>query len=128
MLLASGTNAIRVRDEERGARDVGPLAPVSQRDSTSEYAGFSLVGPRVDDLLRGLTPLDITAAGLPMNSCAETGLAGVHALLVRAPELAVPSVRIYVGWDLGEYVWQELLEVGGQYGIHPLGIDAWKSL
>jgi sarcosine oxidase subunit alpha len=93
-------------------------------DVTSAYAGFCLVGPRCEELLRRLTNLDVRPAQFPMNTCAETALAGVEALLVRSAELAVPAVRVYVGWDVGEYVWERLLEAGRAHGITPVGLDA----
>jgi glycine cleavage system aminomethyltransferase T len=55
-------------------------------------------------------------------------LASVHAVLVRSPELSVPSLRILVGWDLAEYVWATMLDAGRSLGIVPLGLDGWRSL
>ena len=101
-----------------------PNQGVLTTDVTSAYAGFLLVGPRTEDFLRRLTHLDVRANGLPVNSCAETSLAGVEALLVRSPELAVAAMRIYVGWDMAEYVWERLADAG----ITPLGTEAVASL
>src|SRR5262245_8202686 len=50
-----------------------------QADATSAYAGFWLIGPHTGEVLRRLTHLDTSPAALPPGSCAETGLAGVHA-------------------------------------------------
>jgi heterotetrameric sarcosine oxidase gamma subunit len=105
-----------------------PEPPVIASDVTSAYAGFCLAGPHAEDLLRRLTSLDVSRDSFPDNSCAETGLAGVHVLLVRAPELAVPAVRVYVAWDLAEYVWEALLEAGRRLGCGPLGLEALQAL
>ena len=83
---------------------------VVRAEATSVLAGFCLAGPFMYQFLPKLTPLD--PAALPGGSCAETSLGGVPALLVRADELAVPSLRVYVARDLAEYVWGRLLEVG----------------
>ena len=61
-------------------------------------------------------------------SCAETTLAGVEALLVRTEGLAVPSLRLYVAWDMAEFVWERLLETGRRDQITPLGWGAIDHL
>jgi glycine cleavage system aminomethyltransferase T len=96
-------------------------------NQTSALAGISLVGPKGDALLHQLTALDISDALAP-GSCVQTNLAGIHALLVRSLELTVPSLRIYVSWDLAEYLWTRLLEVGRRWEVVPLGLESWLSL
>jgi glycine cleavage system aminomethyltransferase T len=101
---------------------------VVRSDVTAAYAGFALVGPIVEDVLRRLTGFDVSPAGLPLATCAETSLAGVHTLLVRPPATPLPSLRVYVGWDVAEYLWERLLQAGESAGITPLGLEAWHSL
>jgi heterotetrameric sarcosine oxidase gamma subunit len=98
--------------------------PVILTDVTSAYAGFVVVGPRWEELLRRLTSLDLRPNTFPMNSCTETALAGVEAILVRSSESSLPCLRIYVAWDLGEYVWERILEAGREQGLLPLGLEA----
>jgi heterotetrameric sarcosine oxidase gamma subunit len=124
LLLDAATDATALR--ERLAR-VPASSQVVQVDASSTYAGFLLAGPRVEALLSGLTALDLNTA-LPVGACAETAVAGVHGLLVRALEMAVPSVRLYVGWDLAEYVWERLLDEGRRHGLTPLGLEALNAL
>jgi glycine cleavage system aminomethyltransferase T len=104
----------------------GPFdAPrVVPTDATAAYAGFWLMGPRLEELLRRLTDLDVRPAPFPVGSCAETALAGVEALLVQTPELSLPSMRIYVAWDVGEYVWERMMETGRDIPVAPLGLEA----
>lgn len=102
--------------------------PVVRNDATSAHAGFCLVGPHGEALLRHLTQLDVRPASLPPGSCAETALAGVEALLVRPPGLPVPATRVYVAWDMAEYVWGRLGEAGGEGRVTPLGLEALTSL
>jgi heterotetrameric sarcosine oxidase gamma subunit len=95
------------------------------RDVTCSYAGFCLLGQRPAEVLRHLTPLDVSAPAFPAGSCAETILAGVQTLLVHPPaDSFPPSLRVYVAWDLGEYVWEQILEAGRHRGLEPLGHDA----
>jgi heterotetrameric sarcosine oxidase gamma subunit len=125
LLLAGSTASAALRDR---LRSLAPDQSVVTSDVTSAYAGFGIIGPKAEELLRKLTALDVSEAGLPGGSCAESGLAGVQALLLRAPELTVPSLRIHVSWDVGEYVWERLLHAGRGLDLTPLGIDGWRSL
>jgi sarcosine oxidase subunit alpha len=97
-------------------------------DATSAYAGFWVVGPHCEELLRRLTHLDVREDVFAMNSCAETQLAGVEVLLVRTSELSPPSMRVYVAWDLTEYVWERMLQAGRDDKITPIGHEALSLL
>jgi glycine cleavage system aminomethyltransferase T len=112
--------------ETAAARDGLALVDVTALERASAAAGsatFWLIGPRTDEVLPGLTALDVVA--LREGDCAETALASVHALLVRPSGLAVPSMRIVVGWDVAEYVWERLMESSG---AKPLGHDGLREL
>jgi sarcosine oxidase subunit alpha len=112
------------------ARDLAPRETqgVVVSDVTSAHAGFVVVGPQTEALLRRLTHLDVRPAALPVNSCVETALAGVEALLIRTTESALPSLRIYVAWDMAEYVWERLIEAGREWQVTPLGLEALNRL
>jgi sarcosine oxidase subunit alpha len=97
---------------------------VAQIDVASAYAGFCVVGPRLEDLLRRLTHVDIRPTSFPADWCAETALAGVEALLVRSGRPGLPSLRVYVAWDLGEYVWERILDAGRDGPVTPVGLEA----
>jgi heterotetrameric sarcosine oxidase gamma subunit len=97
-------------------------------DVSSAYALFALLGTSTEKVLRHLSPLDLGISAFPAGSCAESSLAGVHALLIRPPETGLDMVLIAVAWDLGEYVWEELLNTGRRHGLVPVGADAWQVL
>ena len=92
-------------------------------DLTMALAAFTLVGPRCQELLGRLTSLDLSIASLPAGKCAETSLAGVHALLVRPPRSTFIETQLFVAADVAEYLWEKLLRVGHEFGIVPLGIE-----
>ncbi len=102
--------------------------PIIERNVTSAYAGFYVVGPHVGDVLRRLTFLDVSPAAMSPGTCAEAALEGIQALLVCPPRSALCAVQVYVGWDLGEFVWEELLKTGEQYRIAPIGLEAWRRV
>jgi glycine cleavage system aminomethyltransferase T len=92
-------------------------------DLTMALAAFTLVGPSCETLLRRLTALDLSIASLPAGKCAESSLAGVHALLVRPPRSTFIETQLFVAADVAEYLWEKLLHVGREFGIVPLGIE-----
>jgi 4-methylaminobutanoate oxidase (formaldehyde-forming) len=125
LLLGSTVNSTKL--EERLANLVRDHSVV-QCDMTSGYAGLYLIGPNAEAVLRKLTSVDVSASALPVGSCAETSLAGVHALLVPTLEDSLPAVRVYVAWDVGEYVWDQLFRLGRDFGITPVGLESIARL
>jgi glycine cleavage system aminomethyltransferase T len=97
-------------------------------DVTAAYAGFCLVGPAALGTLGRLTALDLSPSAFPNGSCAETGVAGVQALLVKPPMQSLPCVQLYVAWDVAQYVWETLLESGKKVGMVPVGSETLQRL
>jgi glycine cleavage system aminomethyltransferase T len=134
---ATGTDlACRLTDDhllllETTAAAFGDLpesTSVIKSDSTAAWAGFWLLGVRSDEALRRLTPLEVSPAALPPGACAETGVAGVQALLVRPPALPLSVLGVYVSWELGEYLWERLLEDGRGIRPTPVGLKTLEGL
>jgi glycine cleavage system aminomethyltransferase T len=103
-------------------------AQIVRTDVTSAYAGFALVGNHVEVLVGRLSSFDVGNQGFPEGSCAETELAGVHALLVRPAGRFTPEICVYVAWDLGEYVWEVFWGTGRDLSIIPVGMETMKLL
>jgi len=135
LLLAHSTSWALEGDSPSFLKGAVPL------DVTSAYAGFFLSGRAALELLSRLTALDVSSrlqgdspsllkgpVPLDVSSCAETNLAGVHALLVRIPRPQPAAVYIYVSWDFAEYVWERLLDAGQDLGLTPIGMAAYREL
>lgn len=124
VLLLASTMDARLFDPIKSQlpRDGSMIA----NDVTTGLAGFALIGERGQELLNRLTHLNLTPQLFPESSCAETNLAGVHALLIRSARGSHPSFRIYVAWDLAEYVWETLLESG--QNLTPIDLETWQAL
>jgi heterotetrameric sarcosine oxidase gamma subunit len=125
LLLAATTSPAGL---EQRLASISTQEGVVRTDATCALASFCLVGPATDEVLCRVTPLDVRPGALPVGSCAETSLAGVQALLVRPPGLTVAAVHVYLAWDLGEYVWERLLEAGRELGLAPLGLAGLQRL
>jgi glycine cleavage system aminomethyltransferase T len=95
-------------------------------DMTSGQACLGLFGPEHGAILRQLSSLDIGTAGLAAKSCVQAGFAGVPALLVGMPG-SCASTWILIAWDLAEYVWERIWQVGHPLGMLPLGMEAHLS-
>ena len=121
-LLASSPNKTSLID------CVSSSADILTTDVTSAHAGFALLGEHAEEVLRRLTSLDVSSPSFGEGTCAESELAGVHALLVRPPARAVPEIAAYVAWDVSEYVWESMLRAGGDLGLAPVGHDGLVAL
>jgi glycine cleavage system aminomethyltransferase T len=102
------------------------MPAVLQTDMTSAYAAFWLFGPHTDEALRQVTHHDVAA--MSPGSCAETGLAGVPAILIHPLMPAIASMRILTAWDVAEYVWEKIWQVGQTWKISALGMDGLDLL
>jgi glycine cleavage system aminomethyltransferase T len=88
-------------------------------DMTSALACMDLLGPKHGAVLRQLTSLNLDQK----YKCVQTGFAGVPSLLWWSPG----STRILVAWDLAEYVWERVWQIGQPLGMIPLGMEAYLS-
>lgn len=97
-------------------------------DVTSVYTALLLAGPQAKVVLNKLTALDLSEAEMPNLRCAQTGLAHVHAIVLRKDLVEVPSYRLFVGREHGEYIWDAVIEAGCEFGIVPFGLTALQHL
>lgn len=97
-------------------------------DATSVYAALVLAGPHSRAVLQRLTALDLSDNALPDVACARTGLAHVHATILRQDLGPVPAYWLLVGWEYGAYVWDAVLHAGEASGIAPIGLEALHRL
>jgi heterotetrameric sarcosine oxidase gamma subunit len=100
---------------------------IERQDASYALAGIHVVGPKGDDLLRRVAAVDLADRVFPAGSCMETSSVGIHAVIVRDPALTVAAVRVYVAWDLGEYLWERFLEAGRDLGAIAAGHTAWRA-
>ena len=88
-----------------------------------------LAGPNSRDVLNRLTELDVLNEAFPNLSARETGLAHVHALLLRDDlDEAIPAFQLLFARSFGEHVWDAVMEAGEQFGILPFGLNAMNII
>lgn len=102
-------------------------------DRTSGLAGALLAGPHSTELLSKLSALPVAGDRFPDRHVAQTGVAKVHAIVVRrdvAGAGSYPSTafELYVDRPYGEYLWDAVLDAGREFGSVPFGTAARESL
>lgn len=101
---------------------------LSVTDVTSVYAALVVAGPHSRAVLQRLTALDLSDPAFPDLVCARTGLAHVHATILRQDLGPIPAYWLLVGWEYGAYVWDAVLHAGEALGITPIGLEALHRL
>ena len=124
------TPAVRqaLQDRTAAASEATNSPSLSVTDATSVYAALVLAGPRSRAVLQRLTALDVSDPALPDMACVRTGLAHVHATILRQDLGPVPAYWLLVGWEYGAYVWDAVLHAGEASAIAPIGLEALQRL
>jgi heterotetrameric sarcosine oxidase gamma subunit len=97
-------------------------------DLTSSLSAVRLVGPNAEMVVASLTDLDLRPTAMPDRSCAQTNLAEVYGLIVRADIGDLPSYRLFFGREYGIYLWESLMEAGEAFGMELIGSQALATL
>lgn len=128
-LFVSADVAARIRTRWTRAH-AADTRPVRARltDVTSAYTLVQISGPRSRELLRKLTALDLGAGAFPDLTCAQTSVAGVHALILRTDVRGLSSLQVCYGREFGAFVWDALLDAGREFDARPFGRTALRAL
>lgn len=91
-------------------------------DQTLDYALFSLVGPRVGDVL-GRLGLSVAALN-KSNKVLEADLNGLPITLGEADPIFKSGLNLLVDVRQGKEIWKKLVEVSSPYSFRPCGMGA----
>ena len=97
-------------------------------DLTSALSALSLVGPRAREVLAKLTSVDLRPRSFPDGSCAEIGLAKIHAVIYREDWRSLPAYVLLLSRELGQYGWDVIRTAGRTVGLVPFGVAAANLL
>lgn len=95
-------------------------------DASDEYAQLALQGPRSQEILEGLTRLDLEA--LPYYRFTLGRVADADCLVSRTGYTGEDGFELYVSPPAAATVWEALLEAGRPAGIQPAGLAARNTL
>ena len=101
---------------------------VAAFDLTSSFSAARLVGPNAARVIAFLSDLDLRDKSLPDGTCAQTMLAEVYGLVIRADVAGLPSYRLFYGREYGVYVWESLMEAGEACGLVLMGSETLDAL
>jgi len=96
------------------------------RDRSEEFALVALQGPRAEEILRGLTPIDLASLGF--YRFAEGEVADVPAIVARTGYTGEDGFELFVPPGEVAGVWASLLERGAESGLVPAGLGARDTL
>jgi len=90
-------------------------------DITSGLTGIRLIGPKSRKVMHSITTFDIRDKMFPDLSVAQISLMHQHAYLVRADIEDKLCYQIFVGREIGLYVWNQIIILGNSMGVAPIG-------
>ena len=98
-------------------------------DVTTQWANFTVAGPRARELLWALgTDLDISANAMPHMTAGHGKVGGLEARLVRVSFSGELSFEINIpAQDAPEFM-QTMLDAGEAFGIMPYGVETLMTL
>jgi len=95
-------------------------------DRSDEMALLALQGPKAEEILRGLTDVDLGAIAYYHFAVGEVD--GRHAVISRTGYTGEDGFELYLAADDAPHVWRRLLDVGAPHGLLPVGLGARDSL
>ena len=95
-------------------------------DRSDAYALLALQGPRAQEVLQPLTPVDL--AGVAYYHFAEGEVDGHRATIARTGYTGEDGFEIFVAPDHAEALWRRLIETGRERGVQPAGLGARDTL
>jgi aminomethyltransferase len=93
---------------------------------SDDYALLALQGPRAQEILQGMTPLDLPA--VKYYHFAEGEVNGRPAMVARTGYTGEDGFEIFLATSDAEALWRTLLEAGKGQGLVPAGLGARDTL
>jgi len=123
--------ATQVRDLDhlrRAVRHLDAEGEVAVVDVTSEYAVFSVMGPRSRALLQSVSPDDLSHTAFPFARSRHIDLGYASVRATRITYVGELGWELYVPTDFAAHVLDTLLEAGAAYDLRLAGYHALDSL
>ena len=96
---------------------------------TTQWAVLTVAGPKARALLERLDgDIDLSATAFPHMSVRAGRIDGLPARVQRVSFTGELSYEVSVPADQGPALWNRLTELGVDFGIEPIGIEAWLVL
>src|SRR5262249_21752167 len=96
-----------------------PNAIVDALDVTGGWVTLALIGPDAERILNKVTAVDLRERSLPVHGCCQGPIFGVNTLFGRFAN----RFELHICGDSAEFLWEVLLDAGGEFGLRPAGVD-----
>jgi sarcosine oxidase subunit alpha len=96
---------------------------------TAAYAGVNLAGPRARQVVQQLDgDIDFSAGAFPYMAVRTGMLAGIPVRVLRVGFVGELGYEIHCPSQMGEALWDRLMEAGKPFGLKPFGVEAQRVL
>ena len=95
---------------------------------TSAYGQLNVQGPKSRALLQKLTTADLSSQAFPFRAAREIDLGVARVLCIRITYVGELGYELYVPAEQSTYVYDRLVEAGGEFGLTHAGLKALASL
>ena len=112
----------------RWFREHLPASGVTLRNLSDEWMGFSLSGPGSRELLSRLVPDDLSDAALPFMAAQRRQVGLADAVIARLSLTGELGYEINVRAAAMRGVWHDLMTLGREHGLRPVGMRAQDCL
>lgn len=98
-------------------------------DQTTQWANFTIAGPRARQVLTALgTDIDLSPAALPHMAATQGKVAGLRSRVVRVSFSGETSFEVNVPARHGGWFFEAILQAGAAHGIAPYGVESLMVL
>jgi len=101
-------------------------ADVNLENVSADYGLLALQGPRAEEILSALTPIDLSQIRYYRFEIAE--IDGARTIVSRTGYTGEDGFELYLPPDSAPAVWDRLLEAGEPHGLIPAGLGARDTL
>ncbi|MBW2409390.1 MAG: FAD-dependent oxidoreductase, partial [Deltaproteobacteria bacterium] len=117
-----------VRDYDHFCRLMPENARATITDVTHAYAMLAIMGPKSRDLLKTLTPTNLSNDGFPYGTAREIDVAYARPWAMRMSYVGELGWELYIPTNFSLAVFDAIFEEGKKFGLRLVGMQAVNSL
>jgi sarcosine oxidase subunit gamma len=99
--------------------------PMPRQDS---HAWFMVTGNSAPEMFAKICGVDLRPHKFPVGRIAQTSLAKMSGIVIRADLDAVPAYHLLADIASAEYLWGAVLDAMTEFGGGPVGLDTLRAL